>query len=253
MQLSSEIKPYWLRTTPGAQVIRLSPVKSLPLGLALAAIVLAFVPLAPPVEALQGGVTTRGVIEFGLILTALGLLAIYLRAQGAFSFEMKTPAFLVISAFCWWSMLSAIWSYNPVLTIAKAAELWCIALAALMIATLAARSRFAEGKLETLLALATIAVIAGLILANLFYWGKLLPNTGDASLPLEVFGEEVRLERPRLLLMFQHALSTADLLAIAIISLFVSDLRKIFKLVLFPGLFALLWLTDARGPTVALA
>jgi O-antigen ligase len=55
-----------------------------------------------------------------------------------------------------------------------------------------------------------------------------------------------------LILAYQHALLTADLLAIAIISLFVSDLRKIFKVILISGLLALLWLTNARGSTVGL-
>src|SRR5436190_18932763 len=249
MQLSSEIEPYWLRTTTGASAGRLPPVRAWQLTVALAAMVLAFVPLVPPVEALDGGMTSRGLIEFGLIFIALALLAIYLKAQGAFSFNLKSPAFLIITAFCWWSMLSFIWSPNPVLTIAKGAELWCVALAALLAATLASRSKFGEGRLETLFALALIAVIVGLIVANVFYWGKPLPSTGDPSLPLDLLGEEFSEDRPRLILAYQHALLTADLLAMAIISLFASDLRKIFKAMLMPGLLALLWLTDARGAT----
>ena len=252
MQLSSEIKPYWLRATAEANGDSLLPVGGGRLMVALAAVVLAFVPLVPPVEALEGGLTSRGILEFGLIFMALGLLAIYLKMQGAFSFEVKTPAFLIISAFCWWSMLSSIWSLNPILTIAKGLELWCVALAALMVATLVLRSNFAEGKLETILALSLIAVIGGLILANIFYWGKPLPSTGDASLPLDLLGEELTEDRPRLILAYQHALLTADLLAMAIICLFASSLQKIFKAVLMPGLLALFWLTDARGATAGL-
>jgi len=215
--------------------------------------VLAFVPLVPPVDALEGGVTTRGIIEFALILFALGLLAMYLKTQGAFSVDLKSPAFLIISAYCWWCMLSFIWSPNPVLTIAKAAELWCIALAALMVTTFAARSHFNERQIATVFALSLVAVICGLILANLYYWGKPFPSTGDASLPLDLLGEEFVEQRPRLILAYQHALVTADLLAVTIITLFASDLRKIFKAILFPGLLALLWLTNARAATVAVA
>jgi O-antigen ligase len=251
MQLSSEIKPYSFSTS-GANAGRLLPVRGWQITVALAAVVLAFIPLVPPVDALDGGITSRGIIEFGLLLIALAFLAICLKAQGAFSFDIKSPAFLIITAYCWWCMLSFIWSPNPVLTIAKGAELWCIALAALMVATLASRSRFAEGKLATLFALSMIAVISGLILANVFYWGKPLPSTGDASLPLHLLGEDVTEERPRLILAYQHALLTADLLALAIISLFASDLRKIFKALLMPGLLALLWMTDARGATAGL-
>src|SRR5436190_1172473 len=122
MQLSSEIKPYFGEAV-GPRVDRLLPAGSARLMLALAAIVLAFVPLVPPVDALEGGMTSRGIIEFGLILAALALLAVYLKLQGGFSFDVKSPAFLVITAYCWWCMISAIWSPNPILSVAKVAEL----------------------------------------------------------------------------------------------------------------------------------
>jgi O-antigen ligase len=233
-------------------VDRLLPVTSVQLVVASAAIVLAFVPLVPPVEALEGGMTTRGIIEFGLILAGLALLAIYLKLQGAFSFEVQRPGFLLISLFVFWSVLSSLWSPNPLLTIAKAAELWALALAAMMIVTLAARSHFSEGKLETILALSMIAVVGGLIVANIFYWGKPFPTTGDSSLALDVFGDELSEERPRLILAYQHALLSADLLAITIICLFVSRLKQVLKGALMAGLLALFWLTNARGPAIAL-
>jgi O-antigen ligase len=204
------------------------------------------------VDALEGGVTARGVIEFGLLLAGLGLLAIYLKAQGAFSFDLRSPAFLLISLFTFWGILSSIWSFNPLLTIAKSAELWCISLAGLMFVTLAWRSRLGSGKLETLLGLSMALVVGGLLVANIFYWGKLLPNTGDTSLPLELLGHEVVSDRPRLILAYQHELLTADLLALAVICLLACNLNKVLKAVLIPCLLALLWLTDARGPTAGL-
>jgi O-antigen ligase len=212
-------------------------------------IVLAFVPLVPPVDVLEGGATTRGFIEFGLILAGLALLAIYLKGQGTFSFEVKSPVFLLISAFTFWGIVSSLWSPHPVLTIAKSVELWCLALAALMFVTLTARGRMTNGKVETILGLSMVAVICGLLVANLFYWGVLLPSTGDASLPLEWISEEPSLERPRLILAYQHPLLTGDLLSFSVITLLLSDLRRVWKTVLILGVLALLWLADARGPT----
>jgi hypothetical protein len=181
MQLSSQIKPYtWPRPL---STQRLLPASGAQLIFALVLIVLAFVPLVPMVDALEGGVTARGVIEFGLLLAGLGLLAIYLKAQGAFSFDLRSPAFLLISLFTFWGILSSIWSFNPLLTIAKSTELWCISLAGLMFVTLAWRSRLGSGKLETLLGLSMVLVVGGLLVANIFYWGKPLPTTGDTSLP----------------------------------------------------------------------
>ena len=97
-----------------------------------------------------------------------------------------------------------------------------------------------------------VAVICGLLAANIFLWGQPLPTTGDGSLPLDIIGEELAPDRPRLILAYQHPLLTGDLLSLATICLFVSDLRKGWKAVLILGLLVLLWLSDARGPTGAL-
>ena len=230
-------------------VAGLLPVGAVRLLVALALIVLAFAPLVPPVDVLEGGATTRGLIEFGLILVGLALLAIYLKTQGALSFDFRSPVFLLVSAFAFWAVLSSLWSPNPVLTIAKSAELWCILLAAMMFVTLAVRAQMTNGQMETILGLSMVAVICGLVLANIFFWGMPLPTTGDASLPLHLIGEEPSFERPRLILAYQHPLLTGDLLALSAICLFVSGLPKVWKAILIPGVLALLWLTDARGPT----
>jgi O-antigen ligase len=243
----SQINSYVLpETLPGEALL---PVGGIRLVVALGLIVLAFVPLVPPVDVLEGGTTTRGFIEFGLILAGLALLAIYLKAQGAFSFDLKSPVFLLLSLFTFWGVLSSVWSPDPVLTIAKSAELWCISLAAVMFVTLVVRANLSDGKLETILGLSMVAVICASMVANVYFWGVPLPTTGDASLPLDLIGEEVSLERPRLILAYQHPLLTGDLLALSAISLVVSDLRKLWKAILIPGVLALLWLTDARGPT----
>jgi O-antigen ligase len=118
-----------------------------------------------------------------------------------------------------------------------------------MLVTLATRSHLTNGKLETVLGLSMVAVICGLVVANIFYWGIPLPNTGDTSLPLHLFSEEPSLERPQLILAYQHPLLTGDLLALSVICLFVSDLRKVWKAILISCLLALLWLADTRGPT----
>lgn len=247
MQLSSQIKLHAFPKTLPAE--GLWPVGGVRLFVAVGLIVLAFVPLVPPVDVLEGGATTRGFIEFGLILAGLAWLAIQLKRQEAFSFEVKSPVFLLISLFTFWGILSSIWSPNPVLTIAKSAELWCISLAAVMLVTLAVRSRMTNGRLETILGLSMVAVICGLVVANLFYWGVPLPDTGDTSLPLQLLVPEPSLERPQLILAYQHPLLTGDLLALSVICLFVSDLRKVWKAILISCLLALLWLADARGPT----
>ena len=108
MQHFNQIHPYALAETFPAE--RLLPVGGVRLLVAVGLIVLAFVPLVEPVDVLQGGTTTRGFIEFGLILAGLALLTIYLKAQGAFSFDLKSPVFLLLSLFTFWAVVSSIWS-----------------------------------------------------------------------------------------------------------------------------------------------
>ncbi len=226
---------------------------ALVLFVSLTMLALAFVPLVPPVDVLEGGgLTTRGAIEYGLIFAGVVLLALYAKTKRSLSFEPTAAPFLLVSLFTFWAVLSSIWSPNPFLTIAKSAELWLITLGAALAVSHAARTQAAPGELERGLALSLAAVIGGLLLANLFIWGMLLPDTSDAALPLEVVGEEPSLERPRLILAYAHPLLTADFLALALISLAASKLKLTMKALLFPALLFLLWLASARGPTVGL-
>ena len=195
MQLFSQITSYPLTETLPAK--RLLPAADFRLLVALGCIVLAFIPLVPPVDVLKGGATTRGLLEFGFILVGLTLLAVYLKTQGAFWFDTTSPAFLIISLFSFWGVVSSSWSPNPFLTIAKSAELWCIAVAAVMFVRLAAQARMTDGKLERILGLSMVAVICGLLVVNIFLWGQPLPTTGDGSIPSDILGEELTLERPR--------------------------------------------------------
>jgi O-antigen ligase len=211
-------------------------------------VVLAFIPLVPPVDVLEGGITTRGFIEFGLMIAGLLFLATHAASRQELWFDFRAPAFVLVSVFTFWAVLSSIWSPNPILTVAKSAELWGSAVVAAMLVALAVRMR-PKANLAAVLGLSLVAVVAGMILANVFIWGTALPNTGDAALPLDIIDEELSLERPRLLLAYAHPLLTGDLLSLAVICLVASNLRRVLKVILIPGLLVLLWLTDARGPT----
>jgi O-antigen ligase len=225
------------------------PGSSIALFVSLGLVMLAFIPLVPPVDVLEGGgVTLRGGIEFGLILIGILTLAVYAQATRSLAFDLTNPAFVILSLFVFWAVLSSIWSPNPVLTIAKSAELWLVALAAAMCVAIASRANVAPGKLEAILALALIAVIIGLIVANLSIWGTLLPNTGDVSLPLELMDEEASTDRPRLILAYAHPLLTGDLLSLTVICVFAASIRKFWKVILIPAVLCLLWLANARGP-----
>lgn len=242
MQSVSDLE-YYPASAPGQRVLT----GRLVLFVSTALIVLSFIPLVPPVDVMEGGLTTRGILEFGLMLAGLALMAAYGQAEGVLSFDLRSPTFLLVSLFTFWCVVSAIWSPNPILTIAKSSELWFVLVAASLFVRLTqARS---SAPVETIIGLAIVLVTAGLIVGNLFIWGTPLPDTGDASLPLQIVDEEASNIRPRLILLYAHPLLAGDLLALGVISLFVSNLRTLWKVLLISGLVALLWLADARGPT----
>jgi len=222
---------------------------------ALTLIVLAFIPLVPPDDAIKGGgITLRGGMEFAFILIALSLMAAHAQQRNLFIFDFKNPTFVIISLFVGWSVLSGLWSPNPILSVAKGAELWAITIAAIMFVTLVRQSVTARNQIEARLLSALITVLCLLIVANTFFWGTPLPSSGDESLPLHLLGEEpfALAARPRLLLAYAHPLLTGDFLALSVVCLFATAFKKRFKAIGLGILFALLWMADARGPSVAL-
>lgn len=247
MQHYSQLEAHMTVALPAE---RASALASLVLFASLALVALAFIPIVPPEDVLEGGGTTlRGGIELGLVLAAMCLLGIYARAKDAFAFDLSAPAFLLINLFTFWAVVSSLWSPNAVLTIAKSAELWCITLVASMSIAIAVRAFDSPEKFLTILALALVAVIAVLVVMNLFIWGALLPTTGDASLPLELIGEDgPAIERPRLILAYAHPLLTGDFMSLTIICLFASAMGRLWKCILSAALLVLLWMADARGP-----
>ncbi|HXD31018.1 MAG TPA: O-antigen ligase family protein [Pyrinomonadaceae bacterium] len=233
---------------------RTSAVDTVLLFTAVTLVVLAFIPLVPPNDAIKGGgLTLRGVIEFGLILTGLFLMTAYARYRSLALADLRSPATIIITIFVAWTFFSSIWSPNPFLAIAKGAELWAVALAGIMFVTLSRQLHSERDQLQTVLALGLVAALAILILANIFFWGTPLPSTGNEALPLHLLGEEppALAERPRLLLAYAHPLLTGDFLALSVVCLFSTRLGKVTKGVGMALLLGLLWMTDARGPSVA--
>ena len=217
-------------------------------------VLLAFIPLTPPVDAIKGGgLTARGMIEFGLILAGILLMAGYARSKNLPWFDLRSPSFLLVSAFVFWAVVSSLWSVNPMLAIAKGLELWAVTISAAMFVKLSGRTHEPD-RIERIMAWSLIAVLVIALFGNFIFWGKLLPSSGDDSLPLYLMGDEppALAERPRLMLAYAHPLLTGDLLALSIVSLFVIPVNKLLKATAIILLSLLLWMTDARGPTIAL-
>jgi len=233
---------------------RLSSGGGLLLFVSATMVLLAFIPLTPPVDAIKGGgLTARGIIEFGLVLAGILLMAGYARSKNLPWFDLRSPSFLLVSAFVFWAVVSSLWSVNPMLAIAKGLELWAVTISAAMFVKLTGRTHESD-RVEKIMAWSLIAVLVIALFGNFIFWGKLLPSSGDDSLPLYLMGDEppALAERPRLMLAYAHPLLTGDLLALSIVSLFVIPVNKLLKATAIILLSLLLWMTDARGPTIAL-
>ena len=251
MQNFNEIESHLLGRLPAERTLTSG---RLLLFVSLTLVVLAFIPLVPPDDALKGGgLTARGMIEFGLLLAALFSMASYAKSRNLACLDFRNPSFVIISLFVFWAVMSSLWSPNPILTIAKGAEMWAVTVAAIMFVTLAGRTVPDGSQLETTLVGALIAALCILIVANLFFWGTPLPTTGNESLPLHLLGEELPalVERPRLILAYAHPLLTGDFLALSVVCLFAARLSKGLKVIGIPILLGLLWMADARGPGIA--
>lgn len=227
--------------------------KGLTLIVSVSLIILGFIPMMPPGDALKsGGLNLRGGIELGLILAGVVLMGVYARWMEAIYFDLKNPSFLLVGVFVFWAVLSSLWSPNPILTIAKSLELLVITIAAAIFVAVSARMYGDRRRVETMVAYALLAALGSAILLNVFFWGSLLPTTANDSLPLDLLGEETPVLRPRLILAYAHPLLTADFLALTIIAVFAAPVRKVLKTIAIPILLLALWLADARGPSIAL-
>ena len=252
MQSYSEIESHYAAQLPAERTFTSG---TFVLFMSVLLVVLAFIPLVPPSDAIEGGgFTGRGVIEIALIVMGLVLMGMYAKAKDIPAFDFRNSSFAIITLFACWAIVSSLWSPNPMLSIAKAAELWSIMIAASMFVTIGCRIYSQKNQLETTLAFALLSVLVILIVANLFFWGTPLPNTGDESLPLQLLGEEppVLIERPRLILAYAHPLLTGDFLALSIVCLLATRMNRMLKVVALPFLLWLLWMADARGPSIAI-
>lgn len=212
--------------------------------------VLAFMPLVPRVDPLEGGGTTlRGAIEVALLGGALLLASAAAPASRGTRVALASPALLTSLAFAAWAGLTALWSPNPVLTLAKSAELAMIACEAALV-TRPPSSPGGRPGLADDLALALGGAILALFLFNCAAHGAPLPvKAGEGQ--VEALGASAEAKRPRLMLAYAHPLIAGDLIALSAVCVFVSSARPALKAALLGAAALLLVLTDARTAMAA--
>lgn len=214
-------------------------------------LLLAFVPVTPGGEATSGDLSLSRIREVVFLLLGVGMIGTYVLTHSHFNLEFNNPTFFLVSLYAYWGALSAIWSLNPVLTLAKSTELWLIAVGAALVISVA--SRFLSSmELINMLAWILVGIIVLMIAINVVVWGNPLPmatltdNMAEQEL-VPVGDIQNWTVRPRLVLAYAHPLSVADLLALVMIVLYVAKVSRLLKLVSFPMLIVMMRLADGRA------
>lgn len=212
-----------------------------PIGIyaALYLLTMAFMGVTPSVDPLTRGLTPGRIYELGMLGAGLAILLANTVVRPGLP-SVRRGDLLVIGGFIAWSLLSVTWSLSPLLSLGKALELLALTVAGAIIAGRLAWTAMGSRALPNVLATTSLAVLASLLLLNVYLWGT----------PLALRDPDG--DRPRLVLGFTHPLVVADFLVLAAICLACSTFRagvKFWGILLLSALFLL---TDARGAALAL-
>jgi O-antigen ligase len=212
----------------------------------LLCIVLAFHQVLPKPTALSTDLSASRGLELALVGCAL-LLALAMPRSGPRLPYAAGLGFGLVICFTAWAFVTAFWSPLPITASVKALELAGIAVVAWRLAA-GAPGMGAERRraVSDAVVYAVLLALVALVVANLVAMGSPLPIVPDESDPLTGLG------RNRLMLGYNHPLSSAALLALGIVFAFDSTLRPLAKTAVMGGLAVLLLLCDARGITTAL-
>ena len=219
----------------------------------LFALILAFIPLFPAVNAIDGERTTlNGAIELALIGAGIALAALNVPDPAVTAAYLRLPAVTIGGGFAMWAMLTTAWSPNPILTAGKSLELGLIIVAAALVVRLSVGARWASRPSSSVaipLATAFVLVILFLIAVNVLIWKTPLPfETGEDVL---AYGEvDAAATRPRLFFAYAHPLLIGDLFALMIICIISSDAPRAVKAVSCPLALLGIWMTDSRTSLV---
>ncbi len=201
-------------------------------------VTLAFFPVTPPAELTSMTLNLSRMVELGLLALAAGVITFaVLNQRCEMSISSRGP--LIAMMFCFWAMLSSLWSVNAILSFARAGTLLLL----LYIAVLAAiYVRHTFGNDVRALSISVTGALLGsvviLVLLNVVIWGTPLHFSGANSYT----GREARL-------VFAQAgpIEAGELLSLGIIMVASTIGRLAIKAPLAIALFWLLVLTDTRN------
>lgn len=213
----------------------------------LVCLVLAFHQVIPKPDASSTALSASRALELVLVGASV-LLALALPARRHVLPPTAGWATTLLMGFSGWAFVTSFWSPLPLTGAVKALEMGAIGVVAWRVAASAPGEGEARRRAVSDAVLrAVLIAVAALIASNVVAMGNPLPIMAD-----EVNSFTGEGNRERLMLGFNHPLSSAALLAFGVVFAFDSTLRPGAKAVSMAFLFTLLLLCDARGITAAI-
>ena len=214
-------------------------------------IVMAYIQFFPVVDRLHaGGGRGQGVtLNSGTELILLGIgTGVAALAAGALTVDatyISPQVVITCSSFALWSLLTAIWSPNQLLTVGKSLEFCVVVFAAVLITRLVTTANRLPNSVATTLAKVFILSIVFLIIVNLIIWQTPIPIIHGEIYQSEV-GVNVDNHRARATIAYAHPLFAGNFFALMIICILASNMSLVVKAAACPLVMLGIWMADAR-------
>ena len=200
----------------------------------------AFLPILEGYNPLREGLTARRAYEFGLLVMATGVAAVYALSRGLPRLDFPKSEIYILLAFALLGLASASWSPAPLLTLGKASQLLLIVLGVTSLVPLFRKNSRLLGDLPYLVGLSSLTLVGTFLLLNYSIWGIPLASVVTSQ------------GATRLVLGYAHPLMVGNLASLGVVSLMISNRRLGPRLILMMPLLWMVWLTSSRGPAVGL-
>ncbi|HLE80973.1 MAG TPA: hypothetical protein VJA25_06750, partial [Dehalococcoidia bacterium] len=131
----------------------------------------AFLPVLEGYNPLREGLTARRAYEFGLLVMATGVAAVYALSRGLPRLDFPKSEIYILLAFALLGLASASWSPAPLLTLGKASQLLLIVLGVTSLVPLFRKNSRLLGDLPYLVGLSSLTLVGTFLLLNYSIWG----------------------------------------------------------------------------------
>jgi len=198
----------------------------------------ALFPITEPADVISSALDKSRILELSLLgLAALVITLAVIQDRCDLSMVSRAP--LVAFLFCFWAMLTSVWSANTMLSFGRAGTLMMLLYTAVGLEIYARHAFDNHGRAISIsMTAALIVAVAMLLLLNFVTWGA----------PFEFAGANTYTGREaRLVLAHAEPLETGEFLSLAIVISALTINRLSARAAISGALFVMLVMTDSRN------